>query len=848
MLRELKIQKAKPDEKTLDYEFLRSEGLKYIEQLSSRIWTDYNIHDPGITILELLCYAITDIGYRTSFPIEDILAEGRGEGEDRGPEFPTAAEILPMRPVTVNDYRKLLIDIDGIRNAWLREHTGTSYYLDCSESGLSRKPPQGAASRKITLGGLYDVVIDLDEAADEKTVKDAALERLHENRNLCEDFVDIKTVKEQEFIICAEVELAADADIDLIQARIFHEVQRYLTPPVRFRSLKEMLDRGKRTDEIFNGPILRSGFIDDDELDEASLRECIHLSDVIRIVMAVDGVHAVRDIKITPPGEAEDGGRQWTVDVEKDHKPVLDRNTSRIVFYKDHLPFRADEERTGKLLRCLEALERAEEGSALTEDLPVPSGNVRNIRNYYSFQNHFPRNYGIGEAGLPESASNERKAQARQLKAYLLFFDQLLADYLAQLANLRRLFSTDEEIDRTYFTQVVDSVRDVEALYKDYENLGSAIQAMTEDEDLFIKRRNRFLDHLIARFAESFNEYAWIMYTRRQDMDPRDLIRTKTDFLKHYAEIGSNRAGAFDYTKSGDLWNTYNVSGLERRVAHLLGIRNYKRRNLFGIKYEVYQEKDSDGVDEYRFRVVDDGGKILLSSSTRYATKEEAVREMKLALGLAMTRKGYELKETSDGRFYFNITDENGEVIARRIEYFDSERKRDEAIRYLMDFLFQHYSDEGLFVVEHILLRPKGPGEGFLPVCVAADCSDGEYADPYSFRISIVLPAWSERFSDMDFRRFVEKTIRAETPAHILPRICWVNKEQMAEFENAYREWLDHRASDEEEGGDALNKLIDILSSLKSVYPEAVLTGCTEGTAGEKTFILDKSNLGTRKE
>ena len=37
-------------------------------------WTDHNVHDPGITTLEMLGYALTDLGYRASFPIQDLLA------------------------------------------------------------------------------------------------------------------------------------------------------------------------------------------------------------------------------------------------------------------------------------------------------------------------------------------------------------------------------------------------------------------------------------------------------------------------------------------------------------------------------------------------------------------------------------------------------------------------------------------------------------------------------------------------------------------------------------------------------------------------------------------------------
>ena len=62
----------------LDYSFLKQLGIEYIEKYGSKIWTDYNSHDPGITMLEALCYAITDLGYRINMPIEDILSTEDG--------------------------------------------------------------------------------------------------------------------------------------------------------------------------------------------------------------------------------------------------------------------------------------------------------------------------------------------------------------------------------------------------------------------------------------------------------------------------------------------------------------------------------------------------------------------------------------------------------------------------------------------------------------------------------------------------------------------------------------------------------------------------------------------------
>ena len=68
------IQKKPVLPQSSDYNFLRQKGLDYIEQLGSKLWTDYNIHDPGITLLEALSYAITDLGYRTSLNLKDLLA------------------------------------------------------------------------------------------------------------------------------------------------------------------------------------------------------------------------------------------------------------------------------------------------------------------------------------------------------------------------------------------------------------------------------------------------------------------------------------------------------------------------------------------------------------------------------------------------------------------------------------------------------------------------------------------------------------------------------------------------------------------------------------------------------
>ena len=844
-----------------NYKWLRQKGLEYIEDLCGKIWTDYNIHDPGITILEMLCYAITDLGYRTKFPFQDIIAEKKDNALKMHKHFLTALKVLPCRPVSKNDYRKLLIDLKGVKNAWLEETKNeVPVFLNLSTSELSNEKPENYPYKEIELKGLYKVTIEFEENVnpEEKAgIIENALDRLHKNRNLCEDFVSITGIEQQEFILCAELELTPEADIEKVEAQIFHDVQKFLTPPIRSYTLKEMFDKGKTAEQIFEGPLYKDsvnifdhGFIDDNELLKAGLCKEINLSDIIQVIMKIKGVLAVKDLIIrSTDDESPVVTDRWQIKVKESHKPWINFKNSRIVHYKDMLSFRADQEKVESELNKLNQAGFIEYESARIDDLQIPLGDYREIDDYISITNGFPITYGIGKLGLLKSESEKRKAQAKQLKAYLLFFDQILANFFAQLSKVKDLFSIDENITQTYSSQVIEEVKDIKDLYKDFTSLEKDLQDITENKSLFIKRRNQFLDHLLARFNERFTDYVLLMYSLHGEATTEeDLIYDKIKFLQEYPKISGERGLGFNYLDKGNLWDTYNVSGLQHRVARLTGIVNYKRRNLAKITYDIYEEKDEDNKIEYRFRVIDKkNNKILISSSTKYLNKDEAVKEMSLAVNLSFEYKNYDKKTTIDERYYFNLINEEGEVIARRIEYFKTKEKRDEAINYLRRFMLEKYGTEGMFIVEHILLRNKKEGDPLMPVCVDKDIPDCPDSDPYSFRISVVLPAWEKRFSYMHFRGFFEKTLRLETPAHILPKICWVNEVQMSEFEEKYNIWLEKNAQFPHGSNQlkkATSKLIEILSKLKNIYPKGTLHDCIEG-ADTNPIILGSTNIGS---
>ncbi len=153
------IYKDKPATEGLDYTFLRETGIEYIQSLSSAVWTDYNIHDPGVTILEVLAYAITDISSRANKPVNDLLAsKPNPSGTEK--DFFTAAEILPCSPVTANDFRKLLIDHASIRNAWLTKSIDSEqiFYLDRPNKLLTY-----ASGERVYVNGLYNILLEFEE-------------------------------------------------------------------------------------------------------------------------------------------------------------------------------------------------------------------------------------------------------------------------------------------------------------------------------------------------------------------------------------------------------------------------------------------------------------------------------------------------------------------------------------------------------------------------------------------------------------------------------------------------------------------------------------------------------------
>src|ERR1043165_6612840 len=102
-----------PEEKDLSFDLdaLKEEGLQKIQELAGSELTDFNFHDPGVTILEILCYALTDLAYRADFDIKDLLNTA-GKKKIQNSLFP-AEKVLTTAPLSFLDFKRLLLDMEG---------------------------------------------------------------------------------------------------------------------------------------------------------------------------------------------------------------------------------------------------------------------------------------------------------------------------------------------------------------------------------------------------------------------------------------------------------------------------------------------------------------------------------------------------------------------------------------------------------------------------------------------------------------------------------------------------------------------------------------------------------------
>ena len=797
----LSIDKKRPDPRGLDFQTLKKEGISFIQELCGNIWTDYNLHDPGVTILEQLCYGLTDLVYRTEFATADYLTGEDGTIDLARLALHQPAEVFPSQPVTVNDLRKIFFDeIPEIDNIWVRTE---------EQEGVS---------------GLYQFDVQLVEKSDplKNGRRDDVLDRIRAvfcaNRNLCEDMDRVQIVEPRYHTLHGSVEIDNSRPPETILAEIYFRCGQLITPPVISKSYREMMAQGLSPEELFTGPLCRHGYIDEDE--SSHQRRFVTILDLIGIAGDIAGVYYVQNLYVRhqngdkvesiihnpasgnvprlyiPKGDDEIGIRLFKN--QREHRVAVGE-------FRAELARRNAEHRSWR--------DRIEDLSGL---LPPPQGTFRNFRNYYSIQNQFPGIYGINTAGIPDSKPDARKAEARQLKAYLLFFEQIMANFQANIQAIPDLFSLDEGLKTSYFHQLLDNkkVADVESIYQGkLPEIEARIARTVKDHDPFYDRRNRVLDYLLALYGEKFsqNSLRLFNYYFSEEEVPGELISNKLILLKNIIETSRNRASGFNYSENSSFPG--NISGLQRKTAILLAMNHCQSPSLTAalaedglslvtdeeFAHHAHQDQERREAEGSSPVETDAQGQWTFMPLPPSPSRERDISRLGAEISFlkekpfsgTMLRKGilsdsYRIgsREGSQTCALFMIPDKTKPRY--QLASYATKEEATDAAEDLRRFLIGlNRKSEGLHIVEHLLLRPVKSKKHTISVP----------EDFYSFRISVIFPLWTARCDDKEFRKLAEETLVLNCPAHIAPSFLWLDFKKMGVFETRYQKWLREKHS-----------------------------------------------------
>jgi hypothetical protein len=523
----------------LSFDRLREMGIEEVQRLSGELWTDFNLHDPGVTILEQLCYALTDLGYRVDHDVADILT-----GEDGTIDFKKLGlclpeQIYPCRPVTINDYRKLILDADpGTDAVWIEPETdGTQRYR------IRIKPGVFAHGDK----------------AFNKEMVETVTRVYHRHRNLCETLSAISVVDTQKVTMSATVDIRADVSPEAVLARIYFETCRQISPWPEFKSFKTLEQAGVPLAQMLEGPLLSHGFLDEREFNDRD--RTVMKEEIGAKLLSVDGVKQIRELTFSGPDQVP------LSHFDYHHILSLPENLDdiQVSLRRDKTQFSVSFfEFTYELERLFGAHTQVRTRcKSLASNLPPPQGRYQDIKRYYSIQNHFPNVYGINSFGVPSSQSAERKSDARNLKAYLLLFEQVMADFLTTLHHLPDFLSLDTDMDPGAWYRPLreDVIPNGRRLYLDDPGIDTAFGKAVKFQLNFDDMKNRVFDILLALYGESL--------TQPNVPDEKQRIKNKALFLKQIPKISRNRNGAANILAP---LGGNNISGLEHKARILAGL------------------------------------------------------------------------------------------------------------------------------------------------------------------------------------------------------------------------------------------------------------------------------------
>ena len=712
--------------KSQRYDELLEEGIEWVQKFSGNLWTDYNFHDPGITFLEQLCFAITDLGYKTNFPINDILFIGRDKFqlEEKNLFYPPH-KIFPTSPITTTDFRKLILDkIDTVQNAW----------VIAEKDNLQN------------ISGLYSVRVQLEDNLDQKR-QDNTLKQvdslLMQYRCLGTDFSPSEPLRKDEIRFECDITLDSFAVGEQVLATIFKGIEDSISNKPVFSDFSEMESKGLKVEDLFTGTFTEKGYLEDFDFNEKTSE--IYISEIKEIIYNVDGVLGLEnlvffknDIRIFEDYIPFDNDAYPCL-IKADESFFEEQNEG-IHLYRNESKYKIDKTIFKQIYDSLIVESKEVYKQKFKNRLNEVKGRFKKeeFEKYYSVMRELPSLYGLREDELPTKSSNLRKSQVKQLRAYLLLFDQTMANHLSQLSNIRQLFSVDLESPKTLFEKVPTDVPKLQTIVgENIEGYKQFLANSIESKNEFYQRKHKILDHLMSRFGETFDTslLGKVYKLQHENSSEEDvnkfMLSTKVNYAKNLISLGFGRSQSSDYSRKE---KTENLSGLEKRLKLKLGITNVFSDSI--LKAFSKDASLNEMNQAWRKRVIQidnaPGLEVLALPQKTYLDKKihfhlTSVPSFKYLFVNGIKRKNYKVVSSKKtyNILYKGIDGVPPAIVYQSQKVEECEEAIDAAILKIKEL---DYSSEQFFMIENILLRPVSHKDYTL---IFYDDKGGKYIESY---------------------------------------------------------------------------------------------------------------------
>ena len=381
-------------------------------------------------ILDSVKKAISTVDFIDTNEIYLVGNQGlhaRRSTETQSLPYFSAQEIYSAYPVSEQDFRRLVIDIVGVNNAWFHEMPNRPglYHIIVDPSNESLRPAADEDEPELETGGRPK-----RKSAPRQRLEKRIRDRLVNFRPLGIEFGEITWVKESPLNLEMTIDIGNKQieDLDEFGDEFVRSVADFISPRAIFTTLDQLNSEERMS--ALSGPALSSGFLTHNALVACSAKENINVALLKKTLLEQFG-DQLDFIKRVAIGTPEQG---MVVD-----SLLVDTNSfsPRLKNYRIKIC------RAGEMVDTLQSEFSAEYAPVRCnrEEATEHDGEDCQIGLYQGVHTTLPEVFQTGLLSQDSVGGKEQKSDAAQLRTYLSFFDYVLYSLHQQLANIAEPFN-----------------------------------------------------------------------------------------------------------------------------------------------------------------------------------------------------------------------------------------------------------------------------------------------------------------------------------------------------------------------------------------------------------------------